>query len=80
MATGMRLCSPSYHDGGTSWLRNFLNEIDKRGWRCDIVDLHCYWTESHFNDLQKWYNDFHRPFGFPNSFGDHRGVRRESLP
>ena len=61
MATGMRLCSPSYHDGGTSWLRNFLNEIDKRGWRCDIVDLHCYWTESHFNDLQKWYNDFHRP-------------------
>jgi len=41
MATGMRLCSPSSHDGSLNWLREFMNEIDARGWRCDILDMHC---------------------------------------
>ena len=39
MATGKRLCSPSSHDGSLNWLYSFMDEIDKRGWRCDILDL-----------------------------------------
>ncbi len=45
MATGMRLCSPSSHDGSLNHLRAFMDSIDARGWRCDIIDLHCYWPE-----------------------------------
>ena len=45
MATGMRLCSPSSHDGSWNWLYSFIDSIDARGWRCDIIDLHCYWPE-----------------------------------
>ena len=41
MATGMRLCSPSSHDGSLNWLRAFMDSIDARGWRCDILDMHC---------------------------------------
>lgn len=61
MATGMRLCSPSSHDGGLTWLRNFMNEIDARGWRCDILDMHAYWATGTFYSLQNWYNDYKRP-------------------
>lgn len=61
MATGMRLCSPSSHDGGLTWLRNFMKEIDARGWRCDILDMHAYWATGTFNSLQNWYNDYKRP-------------------
>ena len=61
MATGMRLCSPSSHDGSLNHLRAFLDSIDARGWRCDILDMHCYWTEGSFNNLQGWYNSYGRP-------------------
>lgn len=61
MATGMRLCSPSSHDGSLNWLREFMNEIDARGWRCDILDMHCYWPAGSFPGLQNWYNDYKRP-------------------
>lgn len=61
MATGMRLCSPSSHDGSLNWLREFMNEIDARGWRCDILDMHCYWPAGSFPSLQNWYNDYKRP-------------------
>ncbi len=62
MATGKRLCSPSSHDGSISWMDNFFAEIDKRGWRCDIVDVHSYWTEGTFNGLyNNWYNKYKRP-------------------
>lgn len=61
MATGMRLCSPSSHDGGLTWLRNFMNEIDARGWRCDIIDMHGYWEAGSFNSLAGWYNSYKRP-------------------
>ncbi len=40
MRTGLRLCSPSTHDGGWNWHNEFMNAIDERGWRCDIVDFH----------------------------------------
>lgn len=53
MRTGMRLCSESSHDGSMNHLKTFIEEIDKRGWRCDILDLHCYWT-GQFNNLD-WY-------------------------
>ncbi len=43
MRTGMRLCSPATHDGGWGWHNEFMNEIDARGWRCDLVDFHGYW-------------------------------------
>ena len=66
MATGMRLCSPSSWDGsdywnGTGFLKQFLDSIDARGWRCDIVDAHCYWTEGNFPNLQNWFNNMKRP-------------------
>lgn len=55
MRTGMRLCSESSHDGSMNHLKTFITEVDKRGWRCDILDLHCYW-EGQFNSLD-WYID-----------------------
>ena len=66
MATGMRLCSPSSWDGsdytnGTGFLKNFCDEIDRRGWRCDIIDLHCYWPEGNFGTISNWTNSTGRP-------------------
>ncbi len=66
MRTGMRLCSPSSWDGsdytnGTGFLKTFFDSIDARGWRCDIIDLHCYWPEGNFNSLGNWVNSVHRP-------------------
>ena len=61
MATGMRLCSPSSHDGSLGWLREFMDSIDARGWRCDVLDVHSYWPSGSFYNLQSWYNDYHRP-------------------
>ena len=62
MATGKRLCSPSSHDGSLNWLRSFMDSIDARGWRCDILDMHCYWPEWNLNNqLEGWYNDYKRP-------------------
>ena len=62
MATGMRLCSPSSHDGSINHLRAFMDSIDARGWRCDIIDLHCYWVESSFNSIKNnWVDRYHRP-------------------
>ena len=66
MATGMRLCSPSSWDGsdytnGTGYLKRFIDSIDARGWRCDIIDLHCYWPESNFGTIKNWTNSTGRP-------------------
>ena len=64
MATGMRLCSPSSHDGSLNHLREFMDSIDARGWRCDIIDLHCYWPESSFSEWSfksQWVDRYHRP-------------------
>ena len=56
MRTGMRLCSESSHDGSMNHLAQFCDSIDAYGWRCDIVDLHCYWDTGTFNSLT-WYSD-----------------------
>ena len=66
MRTGLRLCSPSSWDGsdywnGTGFLKQFFDSIDARGWRCDILDMHCYWAESNFGNLKNWVNAVHRP-------------------
>ena len=67
MATGMRLCSPSSWDGsdywnGTGYLKQFMDSIDARGWRCDILDMHCYWPEGNFGaHLPNWSNSCGRP-------------------
>ena len=66
MATGMRLCSPSSWDGsdytnGTGYIKRFIDSIDARGWRCDIIDLHCYWPESNFSTIKNWTNSTGRP-------------------
>lgn len=61
MRTGMRLCSPSSHDGGYAWLEEFMREIDARGWRCDVLDMHCYWASGSFSSLKDYYNKYHRP-------------------
>ena len=66
MATGMRLCSPSSWDGsdytnGTGYIKRFIDSIDARGWRCDIIDLHCYWPESNFSTIKNWTTSTGRP-------------------
>ena len=66
MRTGLRLCSPASWDGSDYWnatgfLADFLDEVDKRGWRCDIIDLHCYWPEGNFGNVSNWSNKYKRP-------------------
>ena len=66
MATGMRLCSPSSWDGsdytdGSGYLKRFIDSIDARGWRCDIIDLHCYWPEGNFGTISNWTSSTGRP-------------------
>ena len=66
MRTGMRLCSPASWDGSDYWnatgfLAEFLDSIDARGWRCDIIDLHCYWAEGSFGNIANWANKYKRP-------------------
>lgn len=66
MRTGMRLLTPSSWDGSDQWngngfIKEFLDSIDKRGWRCDVVDVHCYWPENNFGNLPTWYNNLKRP-------------------
>ena len=66
MRTGLRLCSPASWDGSDYWnatgfLAEFLDSIDARGWRCDIIDLHCYWPESNFGNTVNWSNKYKRP-------------------
>ena len=58
MATGMRLCSESSHDGSWNHLRAFIDSIDARGWRCDLLDLHCYWPQSSFGDFSYYYSSY----------------------
>ena len=66
MRTGMRLCSPASWDGSDYWnatgfLAEFLDSIDARGWRCDIIDLHCYWPEGNFGNVNNWADKYKRP-------------------
>lgn len=58
MRTGLRLCSESSHDGSWSHLQSFIKAIDDRGWRCDILDLHCYWPAGSFGDFSYYYNTY----------------------
>ena len=66
MRTGMRLCSPSSWDGsdytdGSGFIKTFLDSVDARGWRCDLVDLHCYWLIDNFNNLGTMHSKYKRP-------------------
>lgn len=54
MRTGLRLCSESSHDGSMGHLEAFVDSIDARGWRCDILDLHCYWLQGQFDNLASY--------------------------
>lgn len=58
MRTGMRLCSESSHDGSMNHLKAFMDSIDARGWRCDLLDLHCYWDAGKFDNLE-WYSNYY---------------------
>ena len=57
MRTGLRLCSESSHDGSWNHLDQFIAEVDRRGWRCDILDLHCYWA-SGFDNMKYYYEKY----------------------
>ncbi|MBR3456356.1 MAG: hypothetical protein IKH26_13675 [Bacteroidaceae bacterium] len=57
MRTGLRLCSETSHDGSWGHLQQFIAAIDARGWRCDLLDLHCYWSGG-FNNMQSYYNNY----------------------
>lgn len=75
MRTGMRLCSPSTYDNyntdpnsshynRSEWFDEFFEKIDARGWRCDLYDIHCYWTSfngSGWFNIQNQYNYYKRP-------------------
>ena len=66
MRTGMRLCSPSSWDGsdytdGSGFIKQFLDSIDARGWRCDLVDLHCYWLVDNFDKIGTMQSKYKRP-------------------
>lgn len=58
MRTGLRLCSETSHDGSMGHLRDFIDSIDARGWRCDILDLHCYWASGSFNNLTSYSDNY----------------------
>lgn len=58
MRTGMRLCSESSHDGSMSHLKAFIDSVDARGWRCDLLDLHCYWPSDRFNNWKYYYDTY----------------------
>ncbi len=49
MATGRRLGSPAV-SGNYSWLYEFIDSIDARGWRCDFIAVHAY----RYNDWSSW--------------------------
>lgn len=51
MATGRRLGSPAV-SGNYSWLYEFIDSIDARGWRCDFIGVHSYW----YMDRGSWEN------------------------
>ena len=57
MRTGLRLCSESSHDGSWAHLDEFIAAVDARGWRCDILDLHCYWSGG-FDNMQYYYEKY----------------------
>ena len=59
MRTGMRLCSESSHDGSMGHLKAFIDSVDARGWRCDILDLHCYWSSGFDSGTMNWYSDYY---------------------
>ncbi len=61
MRTGQRLCTPSSWDGSYSFNQEFLDSIDARGWRCDILDIHAYWATGSFYSLQGLHNNAGRP-------------------
>ena len=65
MRTGYRLLSETSHDGSWSHLQNFLDSIDARGWRCDAVDLHCYWATSSFYGSDYGMDRFYTRYGRP---------------
>ena len=59
MRTGLRLCSESSHDGSWAHLDEFIAEVDRRGWRCDILDLHCYWSGGFDKgNMENYYNRY----------------------
>ena len=77
MATGLRLGSPAIADQ-TSWLYNFMDGAEARGYRVDFVAIHAYWGGSggaYYTlgsdgkpDINKWYNhlkDIHDRTGRP---------------
>lgn len=57
MRTGLRLASETSHDGSMGHLRAFIDSVDARGWRCDLLDLHCYWA-SGFSNMQHYYTSY----------------------
>ena len=63
MRTGYRLLSETSHDGSWSHLQQFIDSIDARGWRCDAVDLHCYWATSSFYGTGYGMDRFYSRFG-----------------
>ena len=61
MRTGKRLMTPSSHDGSMGWFSAFLDSIDARGWRCEILDFHCYWAEGQYSNLKGYADRYGRP-------------------
>lgn len=52
--TGARIGSPAPTRG--TYLIDFANEVDKKGYRCDFVAFHAYWGANEANGAGAWYN------------------------
>lgn len=63
MRTGLRLCSETSHDSSIGHLEAFLDSVDARGWRCDLVDMHCYWAQNSFFGGNYGMDRFYTRFG-----------------
>ena len=63
MRTGRRMLTPSSWDGsnGERLLHTLMDTCDARGWRCDVIDMHCYWPDGSFYNLASWVSRHNRP-------------------
>jgi len=56
-STGMRVGSPGPTD--TSYLTEYITNVDNMAYRCDFVALHCYWGSNEADGASAWYNQLY---------------------
>lgn len=64
MSTGIRLGSPAAVQPDGPWMREFMKEIDKRGYRVDFIAMHSYPGKDAENFLKR-VDKIHKLYGRP---------------